>query len=78
MYPHHINDPEFANALVDSFLEISMKSPLQSTPLQVASPKPSQVHESSVAKMNFSSCETTPHSLSDFPDAKPGCFGSFK
>lgn len=71
VYPHHINDPEFANALVDSFLEISMKSPLQSTPLQVASPKPSQVHESSVAKMNFSSCETTPHSLSDFPDAKP-------
>ncbi|PON71458.1 hypothetical protein PanWU01x14_072550 [Parasponia andersonii] len=24
--PHHINDPDFANALVDSFLEISMKN----------------------------------------------------
>ncbi|KAM5576088.1 toMV susceptible protein tm-1(GCR26) [Rosa sericea] len=71
VYPHHINDPEFANALVDSFLEISMKSPLQSTP-QVASPEPSQeVHESSVAQINFSSCESTPRSLSDFPDAKP-------
>ncbi|KAL6220602.1 hypothetical protein ACLB2K_008358 [Fragaria x ananassa] len=71
VYPHHINDPEFANALVDSFLEISKKSHLQST-LQVASPEPSQqVHESSVAQINFSSYETNPRSLSDFPGAKP-------
>ncbi|KAL6222372.1 hypothetical protein ACLB2K_005764 [Fragaria x ananassa] len=66
VYPHHINDPEFATALVDSFLEISKKSHLQSTP-----ELSQQVHESSVAQINFSSYETNPRSLSDFPGAKP-------
>ncbi|KAM0970384.1 hypothetical protein FF1_018468 [Malus domestica] len=70
VYPHHINDPEFANALVDSFLEISTKSSIQSTPPQVHESN-QQVHESSVSKINLSSSETVPRNLSDFPDARP-------
>ncbi|XP_039054524.1 toMV susceptible protein tm-1(GCR26)-like [Hibiscus syriacus] len=37
MYPYHINDPEFAKALVDSFMEIWSKSPADSSLPQVSS-----------------------------------------
>ncbi|OMO84479.1 hypothetical protein COLO4_22029 [Corchorus olitorius] len=42
VYPHHINDPEFADALVDSFLKISSKDPTHSSLHQVASGQSSQ------------------------------------
>ena len=72
MFPHHKNDPEFVNALVDSFLEISAKSYIQCTP-KVSTPESNQqVHESSVSKIYLSSSETVPRNLSDFPDARPG------
>lgn len=63
MYPQHINDPDFANALVDSFLEISKKKSMASSPLQDIVPESRQdVYNGSIVR-----------SLSDFPDARPGC-----
>ncbi|KAF3441005.1 hypothetical protein FNV43_RR19291 [Rhamnella rubrinervis] len=61
LYPHHINDPDFANALVDSFLEISTKKSMASRPLQDIVPESRQdVYNGSIFQ-----------SLSDFPDARP-------
>ncbi|KAH7520000.1 hypothetical protein FEM48_Zijuj08G0097200 [Ziziphus jujuba var. spinosa] len=44
IYPYHINDPEFANALVDTFLEISTKNSTasNSSPLQDSNPESKQ------------------------------------
>ncbi|CAN6698619.1 unnamed protein product [Malus baccata var. baccata] len=71
VFPHHKNDPEFVNALVDFFLEISTKSYIQCTP-KVSTPESNQqIHESSVSKIYLSSSETVPRNLSDFPDARP-------
>ncbi|GLT44660.1 hypothetical protein SLA2020_185450 [Shorea laevis] len=41
-YPYHINDREFTDALVDSFLEISLKKHTESSPPQSASSDSSQ------------------------------------
>ncbi|ONH96903.1 hypothetical protein PRUPE_7G158600 [Prunus persica] len=72
VYPHHINDHEFANALVDSFLEISTKSSIRSPPSQVSIPESNQqTYESSVSKMNLSSSGAILRNLIDFPDARP-------
>ncbi len=74
LYPCHINDPEFANALVDSFLEISIKNSKDSSFLQIAKPEANQeFHEDTVSKMNSSSFGAILYSPSDFPDARPGC-----
>ena len=73
MYPCHINDSEFANALVDSFLEISAKNSKDSSFLQIASPEANQeFQENTVSKMNSSSFGAILYSPSDFPDARPG------
>lgn len=72
LYPCHINDPEFANALVDSFLEISTKNSKDSSFLQIAKPEANQeFHEDTVSKMNSSSLGAILYSPSDFPDARP-------
>ncbi|KAF5736011.1 hypothetical protein HS088_TW14G00143 [Tripterygium wilfordii] len=42
VFPYHINDPEFADALVDSFLEINLKNPIHSTAPGTASCAASQ------------------------------------
>lgn len=64
MYPHHINDPDFANALVDSFLEISTKESMAMSPLQDDVPEfTKDVYNGSIVR-----------SPSDLPAAKPGCF----
>ncbi|KAL4327916.1 hypothetical protein HN51_035185 [Arachis hypogaea] len=39
VYPYHINDLEFANALVDAFLDINESSTKDYTHKQVANPK---------------------------------------
>ncbi|CAA0839259.1 Unknown protein [Striga hermonthica] len=67
VFPHHINDMEFANALVDSFLEISMNLTCNRSPATV---QYSQVSESKTLDI---SSRTVPisYSLSNFPDAKP-------
>ncbi|KAF3945127.1 hypothetical protein ACB098_02G136000 [Castanea mollissima] len=72
LYPCHINDSEFANALVDSFLEISAKNSKDSSFLQIASPEANQeFQENTVFKMNSSSFGAILYSPSDFPDARP-------
>lgn len=73
MYPCHINDPEFADALVDTFLEISMNNPMDSThssPPQIAICEHSKDHD--ISSMNLSSYGTIYHSPNNYPDARPG------
>ncbi|XP_010550429.1 PREDICTED: uncharacterized protein LOC104821303 [Tarenaya hassleriana] len=68
VHSHHINDPEFAEALVNSFLEMCLKTypPVSKAP-EVASSKPSG---DPVPKMDFKlgSISLSPN---DFPNAKP-------
>ncbi|XP_031253885.1 uncharacterized protein LOC116111864 [Pistacia vera] len=72
VYPYHINDPEFAEALVDAFLEISGKNPMDSNSLQNILCEPSQgLHENSVSNINILSHGMISYSPSNFPDARP-------
>ncbi|KAL5557342.1 hypothetical protein UlMin_039578 [Ulmus minor] len=72
VYPHHINDPDFANALVDSFLEISMKSSMDSQALQDTDSESKQVSDKSYSsEKNITSSNAIVRSPNDFPDAKP-------
>lgn len=75
MYPYHVNDPEFADALVDSFLEISLKNPTDSSPSHVAVDEPSQDH--SISTVKPSSSGTICYSPSNCPDARPGTMDFF-
>lgn len=70
MYPYHINDPEFANALVDSFLDISMKNSKDASPQHS---EPNQDLHVDFSKNKSSGYEIISYSPSDFPDARPGC-----
>ncbi|XP_062143535.1 toMV susceptible protein tm-1(GCR26) [Alnus glutinosa] len=72
VYPCHINDYDFANALVDSFLEISAKNSKDSSSPQVTSPGTNQdLHEDTASKINSSRFGAALYSPSDFPDANP-------
>ncbi|GAV90944.1 UPF0261 domain-containing protein/TIM-br_sig_trns domain-containing protein [Cephalotus follicularis] len=76
VYPYHINDLEFANALVDSFLEISANAsasnPVNYDPPQVQYCESIQdFHAEFVSHVNSSSNGTISYSLSDFPHARP-------
>jgi hypothetical protein len=71
VYPYHINDPEFADALVDTFLEISLGKPKCSTHLQNPVSEPN-LELQDVSNLNSSSCETICYSPSNYPDARPG------
>ncbi|XP_055805474.1 toMV susceptible protein tm-1(GCR26) isoform X3 [Solanum dulcamara] len=71
VFPYHINDVEFANALVDSFLEISPKSihvecqPAESESIQ-------DIQNDNAVLQKYSSCSEKSFScLNDFPNAKP-------
>ncbi|CAN4123668.1 unnamed protein product [Withania somnifera] len=70
VFPYHINDLEFANALVDSFLKISPKSrhvecqPAESKSIHDIQNDNVVVQKSSCHGKNFSH-------LNDFPNAKP-------
>ncbi|KAL2662587.1 hypothetical protein GLYMA_02G053800v4 [Glycine max] len=69
VYPHHINDLEFSNALVDAFLEINEKTSKGSTHQQVASPESvEQFHEDNVS--NASSFGTILYTPNEFPEAR--------
>nr|DAD40786.1 TPA_asm: hypothetical protein HUJ06_015109 [Nelumbo nucifera] len=71
-YPYHINDPEFANLLVDSFLEISAKNSKDDCPQQNASVQPHQdLHEDYISKGDLSVSRAICYSPADFPDARP-------
>ncbi|ESW28071.1 hypothetical protein PHAVU_003G256400 [Phaseolus vulgaris] len=66
VYPHHINDLEFANALVDAFLDINKKNSKDSTRQQVANPE--SVAQNYVS--NASSFGTIVYPPSEFPEAR--------
>ncbi|XP_019424012.1 PREDICTED: uncharacterized protein LOC109333149 [Lupinus angustifolius] len=69
VYPHHINDIEFANVLVDAFLEINEKTTKDSPHPQVASSESVEhYHEDCVS--NASSIATIAYTPSEFPDAR--------
>ncbi|KAB2004449.1 hypothetical protein ES319_D11G199400v1 [Gossypium barbadense] len=71
-YPYHINDPEFAKALVDSFMEICSKNPTDSSLPQVASCESSQdLQKGHDYNVSSSSSGTLTYSPSNFPDARP-------
>lgn len=70
MYPHHINDLEFANALVDAFLEINGKTGKDATHPPVAISEFEHSHEDYAS--NTSSFGAIVYAPSEFPDAKPG------
>ncbi|KAK4262142.1 hypothetical protein QN277_027733 [Acacia crassicarpa] len=70
VYPYHINDREFANALVDSFLEINDKNISNSSHPQVAIPGSVETsHGDDVS--TASSIGAFLYTPSDFPDARP-------
>lgn len=69
VYPHNINDSEFADALVDSFLEISGKNLMAFSSAHRVS---CERHEDSVSNIYSSSHGTICYSPSNFPDARPG------
>ncbi|KAF4383298.1 hypothetical protein F8388_009329 [Cannabis sativa] len=72
VYPHHINDLEFANALVDAFLEISVKGSTDSSFLQESTPESKQdIDKNHVSNVNLTSFHTIARIPSDFPDARP-------
>ncbi|KAJ6732854.1 UPF0261 DOMAIN PROTEIN [Salix koriyanagi] len=70
VYPFHINDPEFADALVDTFLEISLGNPKDSTHIQNPVSEPN-LELQDVSNLNSSSHETIYYSLINYPDARP-------
>lgn len=61
-YPYHINDPEFANALVDAFLEINKKNTNNSIPPQVDIPKAVE-HSNGGSASTASSIGATPKAV---------------
>jgi hypothetical protein len=67
LLPYHINDPEFADALVDAFLSMDVKASSSAQPKQGLNIKRSC---SSGQKISDSSVIWRPPV--DFPDAKPG------
>lgn len=70
VYPHHINDPKFANALVDAFLDISSKSvPGSSSEKLLADEQNQDLCEDVKPEANSSIYPSIHHSLSEFPDA---------
>ncbi|RWR82438.1 UPF0261 protein [Cinnamomum micranthum f. kanehirae] len=70
--PYHINDPEFADALVDSFLEMQNKILKISCLQQSAFHEQKQDHiEDTVPVGCFSGSSGIWYNPSDFPDAQP-------
>ncbi|KAI3785307.1 hypothetical protein L1987_44423 [Smallanthus sonchifolius] len=63
VYQYHINDTEFAKALVDSFLEIHKRPNISSQKQRVVEPDTSSIPSKT--------CRTISYNLTNFPDAKP-------
>lgn len=73
MCPYHINDPEFANELVDSFLAICKNINGANHNEAISEPYQHQVDDS-VSKVNAQDSGIVSYSLNDYPNAKPGCY----
>ena len=76
MLPYHINDLEFVNEVVDSFIQICKDSEGTRDFQAFVDPK-TDLPERSVSEMNASCQGTISYSLSDYPNAKPGQYISF-
>ncbi|PIN15764.1 hypothetical protein CDL12_11573 [Handroanthus impetiginosus] len=70
VFPHHINDLEFANALADTFLEIYTNLNGASNQAFYESSQGIQ-NKNSAPEISYRSATPVSYSLSDFPDAKP-------
>ncbi|KAK9113073.1 hypothetical protein Scep_020592 [Stephania cephalantha] len=71
-FPYHINDPEFADALVRSFLEISGNVQRDAGSQLNSHIRPSlKPSKESTSKGNLSAPRIISASLSEFPDARP-------
>lgn len=71
VYPYHINDVEFANAIVDSFLEIDKNSGKEFSPQTSVAVSIEDSSVGAVSTMGYSSFKAAIYSPSDFPDAHP-------
>lgn len=71
--PYHINDLKFANAIVDSFLEISTEFKGNGSHATHESTRGTQSKTSAI-EINCQNTMPISYSLSNFPDAKPGFF----
>lgn len=72
VYPYHINDPEFAEILVNSFLEITSKDTKDSCgPKFVLAETSQDFQKHSISKSNLSAHGNITYSPSDFPEARP-------
>ncbi|CAI9282528.1 unnamed protein product [Lactuca saligna] len=69
VYQYHINDTEFAKALVDSFLEIHKKPNVSTQKQKVIEHDQQPLQE--FPKIPSTSYETISYNLTDFPNAKP-------
>ncbi|KAF7828894.1 hypothetical protein G2W53_020058 [Senna tora] len=70
VYPYHINDPEFAKALVDTFLEINEINTNNSTHPQIAVPETGR-HSHEDFASTASSIGAILYTPTDYPDARP-------
>ncbi|XP_024977748.1 uncharacterized protein LOC112515272 isoform X1 [Cynara cardunculus var. scolymus] len=71
VYQYHINDTEFAKALVDSFLEIHRKPKVSSQQQRVIEPEQGLQRNKDDPNMPTESYTTISYNLTNFPDAKP-------
>ncbi|XP_058092007.1 toMV susceptible protein tm-1(GCR26) [Magnolia sinica] len=71
--PYHINDPKFADALVDAFLEMNVKITENATPHDNAFVEPNQdlQKEDVTLHGNATDYRTIWHNPTDFPNARP-------
>ncbi|KAJ0989058.1 hypothetical protein J5N97_007414 [Dioscorea zingiberensis] len=72
-FPYHINDPAFADILVDSFLEINTKFSVMASPKQRIPHRPNQCldKEVGISEGKYFDDRTIWKTPLDFPDAKP-------
>ncbi|XP_050945173.1 toMV resistance protein Tm-1(GCR237)-like [Cucumis melo] len=70
VYPYHINDPEFAEELVKSFLEITPKDTDSCGPKLVLAETSQDLRKDFISKFNLSANGNITYSLSDFPEAR--------
>ncbi|XP_057976679.1 toMV susceptible protein tm-1(GCR26) isoform X2 [Malania oleifera] len=72
VYPCHINDRGFVDALIDSFLEMMARNSENTSPCQIAFGKSSEeLDENTSSEPSLSGYGTICHSPTGFPDARP-------
>ncbi|XP_023003316.1 uncharacterized protein LOC111496960 [Cucurbita maxima] len=71
VYPYHINDPEFAGELVNSFLEITSKNTGSCGPKMVLAETSQDLKKNSFSESNLSAGRIIGYSPSDFPEKRP-------